>query len=244
MDWMLDRGHDLSNSLRQQSLHDQLQSVCFIAAALDCSTKSRAREIPRDFGDGRPPPRPLRSEQHPLGLPELTGSQYSRVEKDNAAASFVLSEIDQLVDRGVALSGRTHTTAFIGGRRMKSACGTVVGGQTSGTQHVALEVPGRSCNALGTTLQKSHNGPGLTATTFMTHKNGSHGSKTANGTTHPLRSPSTQQNFALRSLQRLHGGRCVLVMPNCMCRVRHPLAVPVTGIIGLTWTPGLSENGL
>ena len=144
----------------------------------------------------------------------------------------------------MALSGRTHTTAFIGGRRMKLACGIVVGGQTSGTQHVALEVPGRSCNALGTTLQKSHNGPGLTATTFMTHRNGSHGSKTANGTTHPLRSPSTQQNFALRSPQRPHGGRCVLVMPNCMCRVRHPLAVPVIGIIGLTWTPGLSENGL
>lgn len=32
-------------------MHDQLQSVCFIAAALDCSTKSRAREIPRVFGD-------------------------------------------------------------------------------------------------------------------------------------------------------------------------------------------------
>ena len=100
MDWMLDSSHDLSNGLRQQSLHEQLQSVCFIAAALDCSTKSRAREIPRDFGDGRPPPRPLRSEKHPLGLPELTGSQLARVEQDNAAASFVLSEIDQLVDRG------------------------------------------------------------------------------------------------------------------------------------------------
>ena len=100
VDWMLDSSHDLSNGLRQQSLHEQLQSVCFIAAALDCSTKSRAREIPRDFGDGRPPPRPLRSEKHPLGLPELTGSQLVRVEQDNAAASFVLSEIDQLVDRG------------------------------------------------------------------------------------------------------------------------------------------------
>ena len=99
VDWMLDEGHELSNSLRQQSLHEQLQSVCFIAAALDF-TKSRAREIPRDFGDGRPPPRPLRSEQHPLGLPELTGSQQRRVEQDNMAASFVLSEIDQLVDRG------------------------------------------------------------------------------------------------------------------------------------------------
>jgi hypothetical protein len=128
----------------------------------------------------------------------LTGSQHIRVEKDNAAASFVLSEIDQLVDRGVALSVRTHTTAFIGGRRMRSACGIVVDGQTSGTQHVALGVPGRSCNALGTTLQRLHNGPGLTVTTSMTPRNGNHGFKMVNGTTHPLRSQSTQQNFALR----------------------------------------------
>ena len=62
--------------------------------------RAELERIPRDFGDGRPPPRPLRSEKHPLGLPELTGSQLARVEQDNAAASFVLSEIDQLVDRG------------------------------------------------------------------------------------------------------------------------------------------------
>eukprot|EP00435_Cladocopium_sp_Y103_P021191 s84_g5.t1 len=102
VDWLLDASHDLSDPRRQASLHDQLQSVCFIAAALDCSTKSRAREIPRDFGDGRPPPRPLRSEQHPLGLPELTGAQKERVSKDNAAAHFVLEEIDLVVDRGGA----------------------------------------------------------------------------------------------------------------------------------------------
>ena len=40
VDSVLDSSHDLSNSLRQQSLHEQLQSVCSIAAALDCSTKS------------------------------------------------------------------------------------------------------------------------------------------------------------------------------------------------------------
>ena len=121
VDWMLDSSHDLSNSLRQQSLHEQLQSVCFIAAALDCSTKSRAREIPRDFGDGRPPPWPLRSEKHPLGLPELTGSQLARVEQDNAAASFVLSEIDQLAGRwwsqeshGVGHSRRVYWASLAG----------------------------------------------------------------------------------------------------------------------------------
>ena len=148
VDWMLDKGHDLSNSLRQQSLHEQLQSVCFIAAALDCSTKSRAREIPRDFGDGRPPPRPLRSEQHPLGLPELTGSQQRRVEQDNMAASFVTNWWIGAAGPSV----RTHITAFTGGRRTRLLCGKVADGQTNGTQHVALVELGRSFSAFGTTL--------------------------------------------------------------------------------------------
>eukprot|EP00435_Cladocopium_sp_Y103_P052496 s1353_g16.t1 len=81
VDWLWDASHDLSDPRRQASLHDQLQSVCFIAAALNCSTKSRAREIPRDFGDG---------------------AQKERMSKDNAAAQFVLEEIDLVVDRGGA----------------------------------------------------------------------------------------------------------------------------------------------
>ena len=100
VDWLIDSSHDLADPRRQESLHEQLKSVCFIAAALDCSTKSRAREIPRDFGDGRPPPQPLRSEQHPLGLPNLSAEQATRVHKDNMAAKFVLSEIALLANRG------------------------------------------------------------------------------------------------------------------------------------------------
>ena len=47
-----------NNPLRQQSLHEQLSEVDFICAAFDCSTKSRAREIPQKFEDGRPCPAP------------------------------------------------------------------------------------------------------------------------------------------------------------------------------------------
>ena len=97
VDWLLDKTHDLSDSRRQASLHDQLQSVCFIAAALDCSTKSRAREIPRTFQDGRPAPKPLRSEKFPEGLPDLPPQ---RVESDNIACDFVLQEIEELAQRG------------------------------------------------------------------------------------------------------------------------------------------------
>ena len=45
-----------------------------MAAALDCSTESRAREIPRVFEDGRRAPGPLRMEEYPEGLPESTGA--------------------------------------------------------------------------------------------------------------------------------------------------------------------------
>ena len=102
VDWLLDPSHDLSNPLRQASLHDQLQTVHFIAAALDCSTKSRAREIPRQFDDGRPAPSPLRSETYPEGLPHLSGRDAERVAKDNLACSFVLQEIHDLASRGGA----------------------------------------------------------------------------------------------------------------------------------------------
>ena len=69
VDWLIDALHDLSHPLRQASLHEQLQDAAFLFAALDCSAKSRAREIPITFSDGRPGPPPLRSKQRPEGLP-------------------------------------------------------------------------------------------------------------------------------------------------------------------------------
>ena len=83
VDWLLDPSHDLSCPERQQSLAEQLSTVDFICAAMDCSTKSRAREIPRSFDDGRPAPRPLRSVEFPEGLPQLSPSEQARVDTDN-----------------------------------------------------------------------------------------------------------------------------------------------------------------
>ena len=100
VDWLLDPDHDLSIPACQARVHEQLQDASFIAAALDCSTKSRAREIPRVFNDGRRTPGPLRSPQFPAGLPELTGKDKARVDKDNSACSFVLTEIEELLYRG------------------------------------------------------------------------------------------------------------------------------------------------
>ena len=98
VDWALDPSHDLSNPQRQDSIREQLQDAVFAAAALDCSTKSRAREIPRDLGDGKPGP--LRSDRYPEGIPDLPMADQLRVSKDNLACSFVLTELQALADRG------------------------------------------------------------------------------------------------------------------------------------------------
>ena len=100
VDWLIDASHDLSHPLRQASLHEQLQDAAFLFAVLDCSTKSRAREIPITFSDGRPGPPPLRSKQHPEGLPNLSGRNKERVATDNAACHWVLDEIQALAQRG------------------------------------------------------------------------------------------------------------------------------------------------
>ena len=72
----------------------------FTAAALDCSTKSRAREIPRIFADGRPGPKPLRAEAHPEGLPGLDPKNQRRVDVDNAACSWILKQLQAIADDG------------------------------------------------------------------------------------------------------------------------------------------------
>ena len=100
IDWLINPQHDLAHPAFQQELHETLQQADCICAALDCSTKSRAREIPRKFEDGRPAPKPLRSDEHPTGLPHLRGSDLRRVTKDNQACDFVLQEIQELADRG------------------------------------------------------------------------------------------------------------------------------------------------
>jgi len=83
-------------------LHDKLQGVDCIMAALDCSTKSRSREIRVHFDDGRSGPKPLRSEHYPAGLPNLHPEDAAQVQGDNQAADFVLDEIHALVQRGGA----------------------------------------------------------------------------------------------------------------------------------------------
>ena len=65
--------HGLSKLDNQEKIRQQLKQADFIWAALDCSDKARIREIQRKHADGRPMPSPLRSVEHPMGLPDLQG---------------------------------------------------------------------------------------------------------------------------------------------------------------------------
>ena len=100
VDWKLDPAHDLSDSRRQASLAEQLSDCAFIAAALDCTTKSRAREIPRVFDDGRRAPPPLRSDRFPEGLPNLCPTDQARVDTDNKACAWILSQLQHAAEEG------------------------------------------------------------------------------------------------------------------------------------------------
>ena len=71
-------------------LRPQLAEASFVSAAIDCSTKSRIREIPRCKQVGAPLPQPLRSEAAPLGVSGLRGADLERVQRDNAATDFLL----------------------------------------------------------------------------------------------------------------------------------------------------------
>ena len=96
--------HDLSKAPGQEALTTSSTKADFIAAAFDCSTKSRIREIKRVIytasGKPRNLPTPLRSEQYPEGLPTLEGHDRQRVETDNAVTKFMLTLLQQHAEKG------------------------------------------------------------------------------------------------------------------------------------------------
>ena len=99
--------HDLSKLHNQVMIRKQLRHADFIWAALDCSEKSRISEIPVEHSHNRAMPLPLRSEEFPMGMPELQGYDKERVAAINDAAEFILGGLRLLQTRGGA-SGREN----------------------------------------------------------------------------------------------------------------------------------------
>ena len=83
VDLLFRKEHDLSKLDNQETIRRRLKQADFIWAALDCSDKSRIREIPRKHADGRAMPSPLRSVEFPMGVPELQGHNKERVAASN-----------------------------------------------------------------------------------------------------------------------------------------------------------------
>ena len=107
VDWVFGDGHDISKPDNQETIRKQLKHADFIWAALDCSDKSRIREIPRQHANGKAMPGPLRSEEFPMGLPGLQGHDKERVAASNEAAEFILGELRLHQSRG-GTSGREN----------------------------------------------------------------------------------------------------------------------------------------
>ena len=115
----------------------------------------------------RRPAGPLRYPQFPAGLPELTGKDKARVEKDNSACSFVLTEIEELLYRG-------------GGSVRENPFNIVYTGNTLGkigtTQRAVSAAPGTSSRASATTWRSSIIFHEQNATISIVTVNGNHGS--------------------------------------------------------------------
>ena len=88
IDIKIDPGMDIDSKPVQDAIRQELASVHFVMMAIECSTKSRAREIP--IAGAKRPPRQLRSVECPMGLPGLTPQEQQRVDKDNRVCRFLL----------------------------------------------------------------------------------------------------------------------------------------------------------
>ena len=76
------------------ALGNPLYIISLLWIAVPCGTFSRAREIPVPQWQkalGAPEPKPLRSDEYPSGLPDLQGSDRTRVLKANRLSEFAAS---------------------------------------------------------------------------------------------------------------------------------------------------------
>ena len=95
IDIAIDEDLDVTRPAVQNAIIAQLPQVHATCAAMDCSTKTRAREK-------RPGPLPLGNDSHPRGLPTLEGADLVRVTTDNLASDFALAIQDWMHSCGRA----------------------------------------------------------------------------------------------------------------------------------------------
>ena len=245
LDWLLDPAHDLSDPAFQSQVHNQFKDIGFLFAALDCSTKSRAREIPVTFSDGRPGPRPLRTDAFPEGVPSLSDRDRKRVETDNKACYFILDEIQQLHDRGGG-SIRENPSRSLHWM-LPQEQEMMASGQWSDTTYSACclrWVPEPNSSGCATTSPRWPNGPCWTATTSITLRNGSRSKWRVKQPTPHTKKPSIQPPWRLPLQGRYPCGRS----EQAKQRWRFTLVFPLSkwsaiDHTGCSWTHEPCGNG-
>ena len=75
--------YDLTDQLQVHKLLRIIGRASYVHMAPPCGTASQARERPCRTVSGRPPPKPLRSEAWPTGLPDLNGQDKQKVLQAN-----------------------------------------------------------------------------------------------------------------------------------------------------------------
>ncbi|CAE7507524.1 unnamed protein product, partial [Symbiodinium sp. CCMP2456] len=100
---------DLTASESQRLLLERLQrsSLLAVHVSLPCGTWSRARErpVPRALrGQGASLPRPLRSADHVLGVPNLSDAEQAKVQAANELARFTVELFALAVRKGCFFS--------------------------------------------------------------------------------------------------------------------------------------------
>ena len=87
LDLKIDPDFNLNHSSVHKAIAAKLPACHLCSAAMDCSTKSRVREIAMPGGG----PQPLRSNKYPRGLPSLKPADRARVDADNQCSDFLLA---------------------------------------------------------------------------------------------------------------------------------------------------------
>ena len=108
--------HICTLDLTQKSSWDFLEyvirnfPVCFVHAAPPCGTCSRAREI--HLG-GASQPRPLRSTEHPHGLPNLTSDEQARVSAANSIYEQLSAFLELCTNRSIPWSIENPARSYL-----------------------------------------------------------------------------------------------------------------------------------
>ena len=132
IDIEIDQDLDVSRPAVRRAIQAVLPRVATIAGAMSCATKSRAREK-------RPGPPPLRSEEHPRGLPGLDEGQQARVDADNYSSDYLLALQHWDINRTSHVFARTRSGLCTGGTRSSSTCARRIIGRIRTTMHASSE---------------------------------------------------------------------------------------------------------